>query len=148
MNTKEYSYVMDILPRLMYALFSDYKTMDDGLKKTQLRALLSIESRKEMPMGDISMHLNLEKGSVTTLVNQMVEKGLLERSKHQDDGRIVMVRLTELGRKTVQKHKDDMDAYLKERMSLLNPKEQKAMMNAFSVLDDSALKLMKRDQKS
>lgn len=64
-------------------------------------ALLSFTRHGELPLGKIGERLQVHAASVTNTVNRLEEDGFVERRPHPDDGRTVLARITDLGRKTV-----------------------------------------------
>jgi DNA-binding MarR family transcriptional regulator len=71
------------------------------LSITQLR-LLGILRDREPAMLDLARHLNLEKSSVTGLIDRAQRRGLVERSAAPHDGRAIHVRLTAEGRRLTE----------------------------------------------
>jgi MarR family transcriptional regulator, lower aerobic nicotinate degradation pathway regulator len=71
------------------------------LSITQLR-LLAILRDREPAMLDLARHLNLEKSSVTGLIDRAQRRGLVERATAPHDGRAIHVRLTADGRRLTE----------------------------------------------
>ena len=84
------------------------------LSITQLR-LLAILRDREPAMLDLARHLNLEKSSVTGLIDRAQRRGLVERVPAPHDGRAVHVRLTAEGRRLTEHNA----AHAYERLSRL-----------------------------
>ena len=61
-------------------------------------ALLSIDKEDGTPSTYISNRMGMEPTSLTRTLKTLEEKGLIERKKNPDDGRGVMVYLTDLGK--------------------------------------------------
>ena len=68
-----------------------------GLSLTQLR-LLGILRDREPGMLELARYLNLEKSSVSGLVDRAENRGLVERKPGTEDGRAVHVGITAAGR--------------------------------------------------
>jgi DNA-binding MarR family transcriptional regulator len=71
------------------------------LSITQLR-LLGVLRDREPAMLDLARHLNLEKSSVTGLIDRAQRRGLVERATAPHDGRAIHVRLTAEGRRMTE----------------------------------------------
>ena len=71
------------------------------LSITQLR-LLGILRDREPAMLDLARHLNLEKSSVTGLIDRAQRRGLVDRAAAPHDGRAIHVRLTAEGRRLTE----------------------------------------------
>jgi DNA-binding MarR family transcriptional regulator len=63
-------------------------------------------------------------GTMTNRVNRLVERGLVERLPNPDDGRGVVVRLTEAGRASVQAALTELLAFERNVLSAISPEER------------------------
>lgn len=65
-----------------------------------IRAILKYlyETDGRVTAGKISEHMKVSTARVAVLLKKMVAKGLIERENDSEDGRIVVVRLSEYGR--------------------------------------------------
>lgn len=65
-----------------------------------IRAILNYlyETDGRVTAGKISEHMKVSTARVAVLLKKMVAKGLIERESDSEDGRIVVVRLSEYGR--------------------------------------------------
>lgn len=61
-------------------------------------ALLSIDKEEGTPSTNISNRMGMEPTSLTRTLKTLEEKGLIIRKKNPDDGRGVLIYLTELGK--------------------------------------------------
>lgn len=68
------------------------------LSLIQIR-LLGILRDREPGMQELARHLELEKSSLSGLVDRAAHRGLLERIPSADDGRAATIRLTTMGRR-------------------------------------------------
>lgn len=57
-------------------------------------------------MTDIAKRLNVTTGTLTTNVNSLEKKGYIVRNRSDEDKRVVLVKLTEKGRKAFFHHRD------------------------------------------
>ena len=60
-------------------------------------ALLSIDPLKGTPSTSLGPKMGMEATSLSRTIKSMEEKGLIERKKNPDDGRGVLIHLTEYG---------------------------------------------------
>jgi len=72
----------------------------------EVLVLLTFSRRGALPLGKIGERLQVHATSVTPLVNRLEAAGLLERSRHPEDGRAVLASLTPRGRAVVQQATD------------------------------------------
>jgi DNA-binding MarR family transcriptional regulator len=90
--------LVDALVQLSFAVQAALGSVaaSHDLSVIQLR-LLGVLRDREPAMLDLAHALNLEKSSVTGLVDRAQRRGLVERVGAEHDGRAVHVRLTSLG---------------------------------------------------
>ncbi|MCT4628697.1 MarR family transcriptional regulator [Winogradskyella sp.] len=75
-------------------------------------ALLSIDPEKGTPSTSLGPKMGMEATSLSRTLKTMEEKGLIERKPNPEDGRGVLIHLTEFGR--------EKRAYSKERVLTFN----------------------------
>lgn len=63
--------------------------------------LRAIESLGDVTVKRISDDVSLSQATVTTILNRLQDRGLIERVRSQIDKRVVNARLTEIGRDTL-----------------------------------------------
>jgi len=62
--------------------------------------LLSFSSSGELPLGKISVRLQVHAASVTNAIDRLERDGLVARVRHPTDGRTTLARLTPKGKRT------------------------------------------------
>lgn len=94
--------VADSLVQLSYYIQAILGRVGDGydLSLIQIR-LLGILRDREPSMQQLARHLNLDKSSVTGLVDRAERRGLVERTPSPNDRRGFYVRLTSAGQQLV-----------------------------------------------
>lgn len=83
-------------------------------------------------MSSVARKRNITVGSLTTAVNHLVKKGYVERSRGEEDRRIVMIRLTEKGCKAYWHHADYHRQMTEAVLEKLNEEELPVL---FKMLD-------------
>jgi DNA-binding MarR family transcriptional regulator len=69
----------------------------------EVLVLLSFSRRGSLSLGTIGERLQVHATSVTPLVKRLEAAGLLERSRHPEDGRAVLAAITPRGREVMQR---------------------------------------------
>lgn len=69
-------------------------------------ALLSIDKEKGTPSTKISAKMGMEPTSLTRTLKTLEEKGLITRKKNPDDGRGVLIFLTDFGKQMREQSKE------------------------------------------
>ncbi len=72
--------------------------------------------------------------SMTRTVNHLVEAGLATRTDHPDDGRQVLVAITDAGRAEVKETRRRRTAWLAGRLAELTPQERDTLAQAAEIL--------------
>jgi DNA-binding MarR family transcriptional regulator len=85
-----------VLPQ-MEALFQDQE-----LTFSQWTTLVALHDGRLTTAGDLAQNICHDAGSLTRLVDQMVQRGLVVRSRSETDRRVVTLSLTSRGRSLVE----------------------------------------------
>ena len=91
--------VLAALRRIIRAtdLHSKYLLKMSGLTTPQIIVLQSIRDLGEVTTGLVSERVNLSQGTVTSILDRLERRGLIERYRSMTDRRVVHARLTESG---------------------------------------------------
>lgn len=90
-----------------------------GISMTHLHLMSMLERHGELPMSRLADVLDISLSNATGLVDRMEERGLVERARVPDDRRVVLVRITENGRRALadaELFRDEMVAKILERL--------------------------------
>lgn len=77
-----------------------------GLTYTQYVVFLALWEKDGVTVGELGSRLFLDNGTLTPLLKKLQSQGYIERNRALDDERVVLVTLTEKGRKLKEKAKD------------------------------------------
>lgn len=72
--------------------------------------------------------------SMTRTINALVEAGLATRADHPDDGRQVLVDITDAGRAEIKETRRRRNAWLARRLADLTPQERDTLAEAAAIL--------------
>ncbi len=104
MSQDESSIFTTLLQRQLGKLVRAYELCDQacsallGVTPAQGYSLLSMPEKGYLSMNDLSKSLDLANSTMTRMVDQLAQKGLVRRKADAEDRRIVLVGLTEQGR--------------------------------------------------
>jgi DNA-binding MarR family transcriptional regulator len=82
-------------------------------------------------MSDISTHLGIAFSSATGVIDRLVERGLVERARPEEDRRTVRVALTRRGHRAHDSFMADRIAFSREILAGLDPGERKTLLALF-----------------
>ena len=72
--------------------------------------------------------------SVTRVINCLEERGLVDRVPDPDDGRQVVVSISQLGEKVLSEERRRRDAWLAPRLRALDPSERAVLRQAAAIM--------------
>lgn len=95
--------ILVALRRIMRAISLRSKQLEKqvGLTVPQLLVMQNLEEAGELSVSDIARRVSLSQGTVTSVIDRLQAKGLLERVRSQSDKRKVSVSLSAEGRRQV-----------------------------------------------
>ena len=105
------------------------------LSLNQLSVLGVLERHGALTVGQLAAHERVQPPSITRTVGCLVDRGLVEREPHPTDGRLVVVVLSDAGRRLVLKDRRRRDAWLSQRLRELAPQEREALRQAAPILE-------------
>jgi DNA-binding MarR family transcriptional regulator len=97
MKEKTIDYMLRATWQAVSRLYNEEASKYDGSMAIGF-ALLSIDKEVGTPSTNISNRMGMEPTSLTRTLKTLEEKGLIIRKKNPDDGRGVLIYLTELGK--------------------------------------------------
>ena len=80
-----------------------------GLTYTQYIVFLVLWEKDGIPVGEICEKLMLDNGTVSPLLKKMEQAGYIRRARSTEDDRVVVITLTERGRKLQEQAKEIPD---------------------------------------
>lgn len=105
----------------------------DSIAPHQFSVLARLEDGPRTPR-DLAGIEKVSAPSMTRTVGGLVEDGLVARSEHPDDGRQVLVSLTDQGRDTLRTARRARGAWMESRVAALSPAEQRDLVRAAEIL--------------
>ncbi|WP_291116888.1 MarR family winged helix-turn-helix transcriptional regulator [Flavobacterium sp. UBA6135] len=97
MKDKTIDYILRATWQSVARMYNEEASKYDGSMAIGF-ALLSIDKEEGTPSSYISNRMGMEATSLTRTLKTLEEKGLIIRKKNPDDGRGVLIYLTELGK--------------------------------------------------
>lgn len=137
---------MDIrttLNEVLVKLFRDVTTIEERAIKTgeykeltvnDMHVIEAIDVKEAKNMTAVAKALSVTTGTLTISVNGLVKKGYVERTRSEEDRRVVLISLTAKGRKAFMQHQRFHQAMIASIVEGLSDEEQeileKALRNA------------------
>src|SRR5918994_527409 len=73
-----------------------------GISMAQLHILYTLQRSGEMPMSRLADVLQVSLSNATGLIDRIEERGFVERTRVPEDRRVVMIRVTDAGRRMLE----------------------------------------------
>jgi DNA-binding MarR family transcriptional regulator len=73
-----------------------------GISMAQLHILYTLQRSGEMPMSRLADHLNVSVSNATGLIDRIEERGFIERRRVAEDRRVVLIHVTDAGRRMLE----------------------------------------------
>ncbi|MDU6249738.1 MAG: MarR family transcriptional regulator, partial [Paeniclostridium sordellii] len=110
------------------------------VNRTQLRALVFIKNNGEITMTDLCEKLNIEKGSLTTMVDDLNKKGYLTRTRDSRDRRKYILNLTSEGDNIAKDFLEELGDKLEKKFLELDKNDREKFMVSIKNLEDILVK--------
>jgi len=103
-RTVRHDALADVLAQLSFTVIAELSRLasEHDLSLTQLRVLAILRGRR-LRIGELAAHLGLEKSTMSGLVDRAERRGLLQRTAHASDGRVVEIGLSSTGKALVER---------------------------------------------
>jgi MarR family transcriptional regulator, organic hydroperoxide resistance regulator len=127
------TFVSRTLPEIYSCLYLDYLKLyspNYNVNKTQLRALIFIKNNGPKSMTELCLKLNIEKGSLTSMIDDLSNKGYVVRERDLDDRRKYLINLTEKGNEVAEECIDKFTNGLEEKLSKLSEEDRSDYLNS------------------
>ena len=135
--TDTISFLSNTFPKIYSSLYLNYFKQYSGLydvNKTQLRALVFMKNYGEISMTELCAKLNIEKGSLTSMIDDLSKKGYVYREKNLKDRRKYMIVITEEGKKIAADFTEKLSNDLEAKFFKLDTDEREKYLEAIETL--------------
>ena len=131
--------LVDLVDRLSSQMRpeSDEEWTDLELTMPQFRAICLLGQGPER-MGNIAGHLSTSMSSATSMIDRLVDKGLVERAPDASDRRVVTCQLTDRGREEMDRFSRIHQLRLTRMAGRLTMEELQTVVDAMEILCSAA----------
>ena len=134
--TDTISFLSNTFPKIYSSLYLNYLKQYSGLYDvTQLRALVFMRNYGEISMTELCAKLNIEKGSLTSMIDDLSKKGYVYREKNLKDRRKYMIVITEEGKQIAADFTEKLSNDLEEKFFKLNTEDREKYLDAIETLE-------------
>lgn len=108
---------------------------DTSLTLTQLAALSTLRAKGPMTPGELAAHERVQPPSMTRVLATLEGAGLVARSRHETDGRQVIVAVTDRANQLLDDEIRMREAWLAQRINELTPDERDQLREASAIIE-------------
>lgn len=136
--------IQGMLNEVLVRLFRNINAIEENIVKqsgypnmtiNDMHVIEAIGTQEPKNMTAVAHALMVTTGTLTISVNSLVKKGFVERTRSEKDRRVVLVSLTEKGRKAYIEHQKFHEDMVKAVMKELNEEEQEVLGKALGRLN-------------
>ena len=112
--------------------------VDMSVTLTQISAMATLNKRGPMSAGELAACEKVQPPSMTKVLANLEERGLVRRDAHPSDKRQAIISVTDAGRELLESERRSRDAWLSQRLAELTPDERALLRDVVPVLDKLA----------
>lgn len=105
------------------------------LTANQLSVLGALRTKGPLSPSAIAAHERVQPPSITRTINCLDEAGLVTRDQHPDDGRQIIVSISDKGEEVLAAERARRDQWLAKRFAELSTADRKLLREATALLD-------------
>lgn len=133
----------DTLNNVLVRLFHDIMTLEEKAIRTgefceisnnDMHIIEAIGISEPRNMSAIAKTLLVTVGTLTIAVNNLVKKGYVNRTRSEKDRRVVLISLTEKGKRAYEHHRQFHEKMIKATIQNMNPQEEEVLAQALTNL--------------
>jgi DNA-binding MarR family transcriptional regulator len=131
----------NVLNHLLVVLFKNILQIEEKALKTgqfknltigELHVIEAIGIDRTSPMSAIAAKLDITVGTLTISMNNLVRKGYVNRTRSDEDRRVVLIALTDLGEKAYYHHEAFHKEMIGFTLNSLSEEESDVLVRALS----------------
>ena len=112
--------------------------VDMSVTLTQISAMATLAKRGPMSAGELAACERVQPPSMTKVLANLEERGLVRRDAHPSDKRQAIISVTDEGRALLESERRSRDAWLSQRLAALSPDERALLRDVVPLLDKLA----------
>ena len=132
--------INETLNEVLVKLFRDINTIEERAIRTEeyrdMHVIEAIGTGEPKNMTTVAKLLSVTTGTLTISMNSLVKKGYVQRVRSEEDRRVVLVSLTEKGKRAFDHHKRFHDEMIRQVLKGLDGQEQEILRKALLNLMD------------
>ena len=112
--------------------------VDTSVTLAHISAMATLKKRGPMSAGELAACERVQPPSMTKVIADLEQRGLVQRAAHPDDKRSAILAITVQGRELLDSERRSRDLWLSQRLKLLTPEERAIVRSVIPILDKLA----------
>lgn len=110
-------------------VFQGGGNLNSDLTPSQIKSLFAFRNDEELyPIGELGRNALVKSSTMTDMIDRLEKDGIAERTRDEDDRRVVKVRLTDRGKEIKKQFVFKMRKGVEEAFSKLSEEEKKSLL--------------------
>jgi DNA-binding MarR family transcriptional regulator len=128
--------ILRTFPLMMHTLLHDFdhRSADYELNRTQYKTIMLVHYERNASMSELCTHMNMEKGSFTSVIDGLIRRNLLQRVRDPEDRRRVTLAFTPQGERFIEEQLDWLYHHVSGKLEQLQPADRERFMRALNDL--------------
>lgn len=140
--------IFGIIRRVHDELHKSEAISDSLYSPLQIHAIRYIKERGNPPMKDLADFLYVTPPSATSLIDGLVDAGIIKRTLDKKDRRFIRLTITKKGEKELKKGSERLAGQMQKVFSVLTPTERQQLVHIYSKINKhfKTIKFKKYDE--
>ncbi|MGZ7043937.1 MAG: MarR family winged helix-turn-helix transcriptional regulator [Methanobacterium sp.] len=131
-----------LFPLFRKKLFKHKKGLKEGqIPRSYYHVLGVLKKRGELPMSKIGNRVHISKSNMTSLIDKLVEDGLVERIPDKNDRRVINIKITDKGNDLLKNLRKHSNNEIKKNLSALSDEDMEKLYDSVENIKDILKKL-------
>lgn len=135
----------ETINEVLVNLFNDIMAIEEkaiitgefkNITNNDMHIIEAIGDKEAKNMSTVAKTLKVTMGTLTIAINNLVKKGYVDRIRGEKDRRVVLISLTDIGRKALKHHKKFHDDMITATLQGMTQEEIEVMVKALGNLKE------------
>lgn len=124
------SVIFKYIDEFKFLLFPDqWSSVFLDYSKNEILAMLLIYRKNKVNMSEVAEYINAPLNTATGVISRLEKKMIVERTRDNEDKRVVMIALTQNGQEFIKDEKKQIEYYFKKVYNALTKGEKSAAIS-------------------
>ena len=129
--------ILDITPKMMGFIRTEMRRhATDQITVPQFRVLLKMSREPAISNKAIAEWLGVSAPTLSRMIATLTRRGLVKRKIDSKDKRLAHLSITASGQKQIERYRQEVQARLNDRVTLLNAVDQKNLLQGLEILQN------------